>query len=257
MGLGTWQLYGSKAMDRAVDAAIANNYRLFDSASSYGNEKELGNALQRHLKSGAIRRDDIHITTKINPTSTPNVAKTLNTTLQRLQLDHVDLLLVHRPPYRKEGQKNMWLAVEDMVKAGKARSIGVSNYEISHLEEMKKFASHWPPAVNQIEFHPRINRDALFYYMRENGIFLQAYSSLNPMYPFHYWYLMWEPKVRDMAKKYGVKPPAVLLSYALTLGAGVIPKSTNAEHIRDNYECVFKLTDEDIQQLNTLVKRHH
>lgn len=252
MGLGTWRLFGAGNMDRAVDAAVANGYLLFDSAAEYGNEVQLGSAFQRHIKAGNITRKDIYIISKIMPTSGSWVPSILNRTLQRLGMDYVDMLLVHWPPTSAWGRKDMWQAFEKVQAEGKTRSIGVSNYNQNQLEEMRSYAKSWPPTLNQVEYHPRINKDALVEYHKKNGIFFQAYSSLNPLWVWHYYYLMWEPMVVKMAKKYGVDSAAVLLSYALTQGIGVVPKSVNAAHIRDNYQCVFKMSDEDIAQLDTL-----
>jgi len=265
VGLGTWRVHGAENMSRSVDSALHYGYRLFDNALVYSNEAELGSALYQLLPKHGLSRSEIFITSKLLPQKGDNlkrIPQLFEATLQHLQTDYVDLLLVHAPvvvnvskddPHLPGYIRDTWTAFEALQAAGKARSIGVSNYEITDLEAMRAYAKVWPPAVNQVEFHPRLPQRQLRDYCRQKKVFFQAYSSIDPDYATPgKRKLVEEPVVKGLAEKYGVQPASILLSYALTQGVGVIPKSLSDEHIRENYQCVLRLTDGDIADLDTI-----
>jgi diketogulonate reductase-like aldo/keto reductase len=172
IGLGLWKV-SQEEFDTSFDAAVANGYRHFDTAQAYGNEGFLGKGWKRH----GLKREDIWITTKIR---TENIAightkPSFEHSLERLQTEYVDLILLHFPvTFRR---KKAWKALEELKSAGKARTIGVSNYTIRHLEEMKNYASEMP-AVNQVELHVFLQQPELLRYCHDNGIAVEAYSPL-------------------------------------------------------------------------------
>ncbi|VDK44395.1 unnamed protein product [Cylicostephanus goldi] len=174
----------------AVDAALAAGYRLFDTAKFYFNEAELGQALEICLPNHNLRREDVFITTKLYPSGSNNflaeIESTVEESLHNLRTDYIDLVLIHFPktketklddPKNAIHRRNAYLALEKLKLSDKIHSVGVSNYEIRHLEEIKKYGQNMP-AVNQVEYHPHFTRDELKDYCDNNGIFFQAYSSL-------------------------------------------------------------------------------
>jgi len=257
-------------MESAVDSALRHGYRLFDSALIYKNDAELGVALEKSLPKHGLYRSDIFITSKLLPQPSNNtelIPQLFQGILQRLRIDYVDLLLIHSPkPRFGEGQtasestlaeyrKDVWIAFEALLAAGKVRSIGVSNYNTTHLGEMHAYASV-RPAVNQVQFNPYHQERALLDYCRKEGIFLQAYRSITPRGQNDEAKLTEQSVVKRVAEKRGVKPAILLLSYALSQGVGVIPKSTNDEHIRENYQCVVQMSEEEIAELNSVNGDH-
>lgn len=255
-------------MNRTVDSALRHGYRLFDSALVYNNDAKLGSAIEHSLPKYNLNRSDIFITSKLLPQAGNNtvlIPQLFEGILQRLRTDYVDLLLVHSPAPKQRGntvpenettlaeyRRDTWLAFEALLAAGKTRSIGVSNYNISHLEEMHAYASV-RPAVNQVQFNPYHQERALLDYCRKEKIFLQAYRSITPRNQSDTAKLAENQVVKRVAEKRGVKPPVLLLSYALSQGVGVIPMSTNDEHIRENYQCVVRMTEGEIAEVNTVV----
>nr|XP_036584851.1 putative aldo/keto reductase [Colletotrichum truncatum]KAF6794501.1 putative aldo/keto reductase [Colletotrichum truncatum] len=178
IGLGVYQLRGEECTSACL-AALEAGYRHFDTAQLYGNEAEVGRAVRDYLAQANLERQDIHVTTKIGRYS-GDAGKTYRSALRSVERiagvdGFVDLFLVHRPV---EKRKEMWLALERLLEEGRTRAIGVSNFRIEHLEEMKGYARVWPPVVNQIEIHPWCQQRELVEYCRRHGIVVQAYSPL-------------------------------------------------------------------------------
>lgn len=273
-GLGTWRIKGEIAYS-TVRAAIKLGYRLIDSASVYGNEDQVGRAIRDAVASGDVERDDVWVTTKIN-TRDQGFEKASNSIAQSLEimgLDYIDCILVHFPATRGldhkssknlENRKGTWSALEEAVRAGKLRSIGVSNYTVRHLREMIEGSEGYAnvkPVINQFELHPCLYDKELVQYCQSNGIHVQAYSSFAEGRFFS------EPKiiggsdfpqepvavVGEIAKKYGTDAGTVLLAWALAHNILVIPKSVNESRLRSNLQAIkLQLDPEDVGAIDQL-----
>lgn len=242
IGLGLWKVT-QEEFNTSFDAAIANGYRHFDTAQVYGNEEFLGEAWKRH----GLEREDLWITTKIRVEAIA-VGRTIATfeeSLERLQTDYVDLLLLHFPvPVMR---KKAWKALEELKAAGKAKSIGVSNYTIKHLEEMKKYGSEMP-AVNQVELHVFLQQPELVEYCQQHNIAVEAYSPLA-----HAQAGADDPVLQEIAGKHGKTFAQVMIRWCVQQGFIVLPKSVTPSRIQENVEVFdFQLDDEDMQKLASL-----
>jgi diketogulonate reductase-like aldo/keto reductase len=280
IGFGTYKFQkGSLDAFHAVLEALNCGYRHIDTAFVYGGEEteiQVGKAIQ----ASNIPREELFITTKqwrtyhgYEPTF-----QCLELSLQKLQLDYVDLYLIHWPggPIKKEKEqidKNIdlvklrsetWRAMEDALLQKKVKSIGVSNFTIQHLKKLKETARIWPPAVNQIELHPynyKYQRE-LIEYCNQEGIIIEAYASLGGQdCGKKSWNalggkLLERPEVSSIAVKYGRTEAQVLLRWAMQHGFVVIPKSSNVEHMRLNLESALDCRWMDSQQQQQQQQQH-
>jgi diketogulonate reductase-like aldo/keto reductase len=240
-GLGTYQTRRGKETQKAVTYALEAGYRLVDTASMYGNEKDVGEAVG---KSG-MPREEIFITTKLW-NSDHGYNKTLaafEESLKKLGLSYVDLYLIHWPV---EGlRKESWRALERLLKEGKCRAIGVSNYMIWHLKELLE-SSSTVPAVNQVEFSPYLYQKELLEFCRRHDIQLEAYSPLTKGHKLN------DPKLKEVALKYSKSPAQILIRWALQKQVMVIPKSSRREGILENADVFdFEISDEDMKLLDS------
>jgi len=265
VGFGTYKVAGQETVDIALDAALATGYRNFDTAKFYKNEPEIGNAFEKLLPKHNLKREDIFITTKIWPAAESNLEKVpqmIEDSLKVLKTDYLDLCLIHYPKsdeLENEDEKNpqnrkeCWLALEKLFKQGVLRSIGISNYEVRHMEELPTF-SQIVPAVNQVEYHPHFRRNEIKEYCKKHGIFFQAFSSLGRHHPD----LIGDPVIEDLAKKYNTSAQQILLSYATSQSVGIVPKSTSPDRIRENFKVLeLTLTEDDLKRLNSIDKDGH
>lgn len=231
-----------KSTRDAVRWALAQDYRLFNTASRYGNERQLGEAL---LASGIPRRE-VFITTKVRDFDRryDDVLRGLEASLKELKTAYVDLYLLHWPTSGTREQR--WRAAERLLEQGRCRAIGVSNYTVRHLEELSG-AARITPAVNQVEFSAFLYQRELLTYCREHGIQLEAYC------PIARASRLQDPTLRRVAAKYGVTAAQVLLRWALQQGVVVIPKSFNRERIAENRDVFrFALDADDMTALDAL-----
>ncbi|CAG9533900.1 unnamed protein product [Cercopithifilaria johnstoni] len=260
IGLGTYKIVGQDAITMAVDAALKAGYRLFDTAKYYVNEPELGIALQKLLPKYNLKREEVFITTKFFLAETNNsehTRKMVDESLENLRTEYLDLVLIHYPkadvsknsdPRNSENRKDAYLELAKLKDEHKIRSIGVSNYEVKHIKEIQNFGQIMP-SVNQVEFHPHFIRNELRDYCKSEGIFFQAYSSLARNHSD----LMSDFVVVETAKAHNSTPQLVLLAWALNLGVGIIPKSSNPERVIDNAKAVdIKLTRKEIERIMEL-----
>ena len=242
VGLGLWKVTNQNDFKRSVEAAIKDGYRHFDTAQAYGNEQ----MLPLVLKQCGIKREDIWITTKIAVQNFgyKKVRTSFEESLKRLKTDYVDLLLLHFPvPILR---KKSWQALEEIKAAGGARSIGVSNYTIHHLEEMKQYAQEMP-AVNQVELHIFLQQPELIKYCNRHKITVEAYS------PLAHAKDMDDPAIVAIAEKHGKTYAQVMLRWCIEKGLIVLPKSVTPERIRDNIELFdFELDKDDMRQIAKL-----
>ncbi|MDO4647866.1 MAG: aldo/keto reductase [Eubacteriales bacterium] len=242
LGLGCYKIQGDAQAATAVNAAVAAGYRLFDTASAYTNEESIGKALARC----GVPRRDLFVTTKAWNTAQRigDISGAFSRSLERLHMDYVDLYLIHWPvPGCYIGT---WREFEKILDSGRAKAIGVSNFEIHHLEELKR-SSGIVPAVNQIEVHPLNNRSELVEYCQANGIQVQAYAPLaRGAYLDH-------DVMCILGTKYARTPAQIGLRWALQKGISVLPKSVHPERIRSNASIFdFEIEEEDMAILDTL-----
>src|SRR4051812_17009295 len=242
LGFGTWQIKGDDAV-RATATALEAGYRHLDTATVYGNEREVGRAL---AESG-IPRDDVFVTTKCPPNRAGQELATLHESLELLQTDHVDLWLIHWPA---DGSANtdMWQAFVEAREAGLAREIGVSNFDISLIDDITT-ATGAAPAVNQIEWSPLLFDAETLAEHRARDIALEGYSALRGGTLEH-------PAVLKIAERTGRSPAQIIIRWHLQHNVVVIPKSVHADRIRSNADVAgFSLTDEDMATLDALGSR--
>jgi diketogulonate reductase-like aldo/keto reductase len=258
VGLGVWEAYGNEAT-QAVKWALGAGYRLIDTAMIYENEEEVGTA----IRESSVPRAEIFLTTKVwnDDQGYASTLAAMDRSLKALKTDYVDLYLVHWPftgvpwPYTDEAvmehpshnkRAETWKAMEEILASGKARSIGVSNYKIHHLEEMKTYAKT-QPAVNQIELHPFWFRKDLMDYCHANKIVVEGYAPLSRAKK------LMDPRVTAIAMKQGKSNAQILLRWGLQHGNVVIPKSVHKERILENIDVFgFHLSNEDMAALDAL-----
>ncbi|CAB3253475.1 unnamed protein product [Arctia plantaginis] len=275
LGLGTWQA-ASGEVTRAVSHAIDIGYRHIDGAHLYYNEKEVGQAIKEKIKQGVVKREDLFITSKLWNTyhRADLVEKAVKMSLSDLGLDYLDLYLIHWPMAYKEGDNNFpldsnglaiasdadyvdtWKAMEKLVEKGFVKSIGVSNFNSVQLTRILNVASI-KPVTNQVECHPYLNQNKLFEFCKEWNIIITAYSPLGS--PKRPWvkpgelYLMEDPKVITVSKRWNKSPAQVLIRYQIERGIIVIPKSASKTRIEENFKVWdFQLTKDDIDLLDSL-----
>lgn len=273
LGLGTWKSAPGEVY-AAVKEAIRVGYRHIDCAAIYGNEHEVGRALEECFREGVVKREDLWITSKLwnDKHAQEDVVPALRQTLNDLRLDALDLYLVHWPVairrgmvFPKSGQDmvslhdaplaDTWKGMESAVQQNLARHIGVSNFGVRHLLELAS-VSRIKPEVNQIELHPYLPQRELVETCESQRVHVTAYSPLgSPDRPAGMKradspVLLEDPAIARVAQAKGITPAQVLLAWALARGTSVIPKSVNPERMRANLAAAdMDLTDEDLLQI--------
>lgn len=247
LGLGVYKLPDDVQAEAAVISAISAGYRMIDTASVYKNEKSVGRAIARC----GVPRKDLFITSKIWNTAQRlgDVQGAFSRSLDRLKLSYVDLCLIHWPV--PGCYLSTWKELEKILESGRALSIGVSNFDIRHLEELRKI-SGIIPAVNQIECHPLCYPSELIEYCKAFGIQVQAYAPLARGAYFD------NDVMCVLGTKYARTPAQIGLRWAIQKGISVIPKSSNPERIRSNGNIFdFNIEDEDMAIIDTLNEDLH
>lgn len=273
VGFGTYLITDADAAP-AVSAAIGAGYRHIDTAEWYRNEVGVGVGIREALAAEGLTRGDLFVTTKLwpgnsawgqTPKTTASTIAALNDSLARLELDFVDLYLIHAP-FDPDQRLAQWRGLVELQQQGKTRTIGVSNFSIKHIEELK--AAGLPaPAANQIELHPWSQKPTLVQYLNDQGITPIAYSSLVPLSTWRATpgqesaktaHMRAEGERADapfkvMAEKYGVGEAQVLLRWALQKGFPVLPKSLQVERMRTNIDLFgFAIDAEDMAAIEAM-----
>lgn len=244
LGFGTFLLSGETCVN-AVASAIGSGYRMIDTAEAYGNEKEVGLGIRQ----SGIPRKELFLVTKVNFKSYEQAEETVQQSLTNLQTDYIDLLLLHWPfaNYYKA-----WRSLEKLYADGRIRAIGVSNFEPDQLLDLIAY-NKVVPAVNQIETNLYCQRTTERGWMEKKQVAHMAYAPLgqgnrNEMYA--------EPAVLALAEKYGKTPAQILLRFLIQKNIAVIPRSTNPEHIRENFAVFdFSLDAAEMDALSALDRK--
>ena len=246
LGVGVFQVKDGDEAVNAVCWAIEAGYRHIDTASAYRNEKSVGQAIRQ----SGINREELFVTTKlaIDDMRQGTQVKGFERSLGLLQLDYVDLYLIHWPVTGKN--RETWKIMEEIYKSGRARAIGVSNFVAFHLDKLLEDAKI-VPAVNQIELHPRFSQQPLAAYCEKLGIAVEAWSPLGGTGGN----LLDDPVLKKIAEKYQKSTAQVVLRWELQSGIITIPKSTHQARIKANTELYdFELSAADMKTINDMDK---
>jgi len=242
LGLGVYQSPPGSITQSAVQYALEIGYRHIDTARIYNNESDVGAA----IKKSRIRREDVFITTKLwNSDHGYDLAlRACDASLKRLGLKYLDLYLIHWPVQNLRAES--WKALVQLLKDGKCRSIGVSNYTIDHLTQLLE-ESDSVPMINQVEFSPFLYQKQLLEYCERKKIQLEAYSPLTQGEKLD------NPTLKEIASDHTKTPAQILIRWGLQHGLVTIPKSVRKEKIRENSQVFdFKLTDSDMKKLDSM-----
>ena len=244
IGFGTWQLIPEDAYS-SVQAALKTGYRLIDTAKIYRNEEAVGLA----IRESGVAREDIFVTTKLwnSDQGYDSALKAFDESLRKLELDYLDLYLIHWPGEGSQRRLDSWRALVEIQKQGKAKAIGVSNFTTRHLQELLE-ASDTIPAVNQIEFHPFIYNDQkeLLDFCHKHKIVFEAYS---PLAQGH----LSDDLLNEIGQKHDKSSSQVMLRWAIQRGTVPLPRSRNPEHIKENFEVFdFELSNAEMTRIDGL-----
>jgi 2,5-diketo-D-gluconate reductase A len=244
LGFGVFQIKREDTV-AAVHQALEVGYRHIDTAQGYHNEAEVGEA----VRTSGLDRGEVFVTSKLrNGAHAPDAARAaFEGTLSALGFDYVDLFLIHWPlPMVEDDYVETWRVFESFKRDGRARSIGVSNFQIAHLERLAE-ETETVPAVNQIELHPYLLNDEVHAYDRDHGIATEAWS------PIAQGAVLDDPEIAAIAERVDRSPAQVVLRWHLQLGTIVFPKSVTPARIEENFRlCDFELSDDDVERISAL-----
>jgi 2,5-diketo-D-gluconate reductase A len=247
LGFGVFQIE-PKDTAEAVSTALRTGYRHIDTAEMYGNEQEVGEAV---AKSGLNRRD-VFVTSKLanNAHHPDDARRAFDASLQALGFDYIDLFLIHWPlPTKYDGDfVSTWRTLEEFYREGRARSIGVSNFQPHHLRRLHQ-ETEVPPAVNQIEVHPYLTQDEVRGFCAQHEIAVEAWS------PIGQGLVLEDPVIGSIAKRSGKTPAQVVLRWHIERGDIVFPKSVTPSRVKENFDIFdFDLSPGDVAEISALNK---
>jgi diketogulonate reductase-like aldo/keto reductase len=256
LGLGTWFISDSDVVKAVKDAAKIG-YRHIDTAQAYGNERGVGEG----IRTCGVNSEDMFVTTKLaaEVKSYKSAVALIDGSLKNLGFDYIDLMIIHSPkPWAKflegdnyfEGNREAWRALEDAYKAGKLRSIGLSNFEKADIDNILSSCSV-KPMVNQILAHISNTPKELIQYNQDKNILVEAYS------PFGHGELFKNGQVKTIADRYNVSVSQLAIRYCLQLSLLPLPKTANPQHMKTNAEVDFVIAEEDMKFLKTLEQIEH
>lgn len=245
IGFGTWKLKNTAETTDIINDALDAGYQLIDTASSYQNEEAIGQAVFGHCRS------DLLISGKLWNSDRNNVKAACDLTIDKLKCGYLDLYLMHWPASKAvhddwaEINRNVWKQMEQLVKYGKTKLIGVSNFKVSQLESLME-TCHIKPFVNQIEYHPGFMQQDVVDYCKHNGIMVQAWS------PLRSGRALKKKQILEVAEKYNKTPAQIILKWCIQNQIVPIVKSTNRDRMESNLNLNFTLSLEDMNYLNSL-----
>lgn len=251
LGLGTWFIPDEKAAQAVCDA-VKIGYRHFDTAQAYGNERGVGEG----IRTCGISREELFVTTKLaaEVKTYQDAVDAIDGSLKTMGLEYIDLMLIHSPQpwveFREEnryveGNREAWRALEEAYRAGKLRAIGISNFEKQDIDSLMEECSI-APMVNQLLVHAGNTPFELIEYSQNKGMVVEAYS------PVAHGEILKNPVVQKGAAKYGVSVPQLCIRYTLQLGTLPLPKTANPEHMLDNAQIDFQISDADMDVLKNM-----
>jgi methylglyoxal/glyoxal reductase len=241
-GLGVFKVQEGMEVIESVKAAIKHGYKAIDTAAIYKNEEGVGQA----IKESGVPREELFITTKVwnSDQGYETTLQAFETSMEKLGLEYLDLYLIHWPGKTK--YKETWKALEKLYKDGRVRAIGVSNFQVHHLEDLISEAEI-KPMVNQVEYHPHLTQTELLAYCQREGIQLEAWS------PLKQGQLLSDPTINEIADKYQKSAAQVILRWDLQNKVVTIPKSIKEQRIIENANIFdFELSNEDMERINNL-----
>lgn len=239
-GLGVYDMYNKEA-EQAVLDALETGYRLIDTAAMYSNETQIGNAIRQ----SGIKRSDLFVTTKVanHEQGYDRTLKAFDASMRKLNIEYIDLYLVHWPIKRK--RKDTWKSLEKLYTDKQVRAIGVANYLIPFLQELETYATV-VPALNQVEFSPYLFLKDLLEYCDERKMQLQSYSPLTRGKKFN------EARLLQLAKKYHKTPAQIILRWNIEHNVSTIPKSSNTKRLKENFDIFdFSISKEDMELMDS------
>jgi 2,5-diketo-D-gluconate reductase A len=243
LGFGVFQITPADTVEATLKA-LDVGYRHIDTAEMYGNEKEVGEAVRR----SGLARGDVYVTSKLNNGyhAHDDALRAFDQTLDALEFDYLDLFLIHWPLPTVGNFVETWQALEEIYRDGRARSIGVSNFQAHHLRRLHQ-ETQIPPAVNQIEVHPYLTQDELRTFNAEHQIATEAWS------PIAQGAVLDDPTIAQIARRVGRTPAQVVLRWHIQRGDIVFPKSVTPSRIKENFELFdFELTEDDLGSISFL-----
>lgn len=252
LALGVWEIPDDQTAD-AVKSAVKIGYRHIDTAQAYGNERGVGEG----VRNAGIPRDQLFVNSKVAAEikNYDEAKQSIDETLSKMGLDYLDMMIIHNPqPWKEvnqgndrhfEGNLETWRAMEDAVKAGKLKTIGVSSFQKEDLDNLIK-NSDTKPAVNQVQIHIGDTPTDIIKYSQDNGIVVEAFS------PIAHGAAMNNDLIKKMAAKYNVSVPQLCIRYDWQLNVVVLPKTANPDHMKSNADIDFETSDEDMKTLAKL-----